>query len=150
VPPNLPLLIDPSGVYVRPEGQVFIAGGPATPHPQADSPCFDVDYDQFETLIWPTLAARSSAFEAIKFVRAWAGQYEMNLFDHNALIGWTPGVEGLLIVAGFSGHGMQHAPAAGRGVAELILDGRYTSLDLSALDPDRLRQGRAIEELNII
>jgi glycine/D-amino acid oxidase-like deaminating enzyme len=149
-PGDLPLVIDPSGVYVRPEGRYFIAGGPATPHPDLESPCFDVDYDQFESLIWPTLAARSSAFEAIKFVRAWAGQYEMNLFDHNALIGWTPGVEGMVIVAGFSGHGMQHAPAAGRGVAELIVDGRYTSLDLSALDPDRLRQGRPIEELNVI
>ena len=150
VPPELPLIIDPDGVYVRPEGALFIAGGPATPHPGRAPPCFDVDYDQFETLIWPTLAARCAAFEAIKFVRAWAGQYEMNLFDHNALVGWTPGVEGHLMMAGFSGHGMQHAPAAGRGVAELIFDGRYTTLDLSALDPGRLCERRPIQELNVI
>ena len=81
---------------------------------------------------------------------AWAGHYEMNLFDHNAVIGWVPGTDGLMVATGFSGHGMQHAPAAGRGVAELILHGRFATIDLSDLSFDRIVEGRPIRELNII
>ena len=61
----------------------------------------------------------------------------MSTFDHNALIGWTPGVDNLMIAAGFSGHGMQHAPATDRGVAEPITRGRFQTPDLSSLSVDR-------------
>jgi glycine/D-amino acid oxidase-like deaminating enzyme len=149
-PADLPLLIDPSGLWIRPEGGYFIVGGPATPHPHAPAPCFDVDHAQFEQALWPALAARIPAFETLRLIRAWAGQYEMNLFDHNALLGWAPGAPGLMLVTGFSGHGLQHAPAAGRGVAELILDGGFTTLDLADLDPARVAGGRPLRELNII
>jgi FAD-dependent oxidoreductase domain-containing protein 1 len=74
----------------------------------------------------------------------------MNSFDHNAVIGWAPGIRGLMLAAGFSGHGMQHSPAAGRGVAELLTAGHFDTLDLSALSPDRLVENRPIIELNII
>jgi len=113
--PAFPLIIDPSGVYVRPEGEVFIAG--AAPAPERDPPAvdFEVDHAFFEETIWPVLAARVPAFEAIKPGRAWAGHYDMNLFDHNAIVGRLPGVDKLLIAVGFSGHGLQQAPAVGRG-----------------------------------
>jgi glycine/D-amino acid oxidase-like deaminating enzyme len=81
---------------------------------------------------------------------AWAGHYEMNRFDQNALIGWTPGLEGLMLATGFSGHGMQHSPAAGRAVAELITAGRFETLDLSALSPERLVRNEPLVELNIV
>ena len=146
----IPLVIDPSGLYVRPEGQIFLAGGPATPVSGSDPLALEVDYGQFEDFIWPALAARIPAFERIKMTSAWAGHYEMNRFDHNALIGWTPGVEGLILATGFSGHGMQHSPAAGRAVAELITAGRFETLDLSALSPERLVRNEPFVELNIV
>ncbi len=146
-PPNMPLVIDPQGVYVRPEGSNFITGGPATP---AEDPfALTVDHAQFEDFIWPVLAARIPAFERIKMTGAWAGHYEVNAFDHNALIGWAPNVEGLMLATGFSGHGMQHSPAAGLGVAELILNGRFQTLDLSTFTPQRLIRNQPIVELNI-
>ena len=148
-PRDMPLVIDPQGVYVRPEGPNFITGGPATPTNDPDPFALDVDYAQFEDFIWPVLAARIPAFERIKMTRAWAGHYEMNQFDHNALIGWVPGVDGLVVASGFSGHGMQHSAAAGRGVAELIITGGFTTLDLSTFSPDRLASNQPIVELNI-
>jgi glycine/D-amino acid oxidase-like deaminating enzyme len=74
----------------------------------------------------------------------------MNVFDHNAIIGWSPGPAGFMIATGFSGHGMQHSPAAGRGVAELILSGGFMTLDLSQLSPARLIANQPIVELNVI
>ena len=108
--PGFPLLIDPTGVYVRPEGDLYIAGG--TPPPENDPPAtdFEVDHAFFEETIWPVLAARVPAFEAIRPGRAWAGHYDMNLFDHNAIVGPLPGIAGILIATGFSGHGLQQAP----------------------------------------
>jgi len=148
-PRAMPLVIDPQGVYVRPEGPNFITGGPATPTNDPDPFSLNVDYAQFDEFIWPVLAARIPAFEQIKMTRAWAGHYEVNQFDHNALIGWTPGVEGLMLATGFSGHGMQHSAAAGRGVAEIITSGGFTTLDLSTFSPTRLVTNQPIVELNI-
>jgi glycine/D-amino acid oxidase-like deaminating enzyme len=143
----MPLVIDPQGVYVRPDGPNFITGGPATPSEEPFA--LNVDHAQFEDFIWPVLAARIPAFERIKMTGAWAGHYEVNAFDHNALIGWAPDAEGLMLATGFSGHGMQHSPAAGRGVAELILEGGFTTLDLSTFSPRRLTRNQPIVELNI-
>jgi FAD-dependent oxidoreductase domain-containing protein 1 len=148
-PQNMPLVIDPQGVYVRPEGPNFITGGPATPSNDPDPFALDVDYGQFDDFIWPVLAARIPAFEQIKMTRAWAGHYEVNEFDHNALIGWAPGIEGLMLATGFSGHGMQHSPAAGRGVAELIMTDGFATLDLSAFSPSRLIANQPLVEFNI-
>lgn len=145
--PDIPLVVDPSGFYVRPEGDGFIAGGPAV---RPDDPELEPDYEQFDDFIWMMLAHRIPAFERIRMTRAWSGYYEMNSFDHNGLIGPVPGVDRLLIAAGFSGHGMQHSPATGLGVAELLLHGEYRTLDLTPLSPARLAARRPVEELNII
>ncbi len=146
---KMPLIVDPSGFYVRPEGDGYIAGGPVY-LPDADPEDLDADYQQFDDFLWPHLAHRVPAFERIRMTRAWAGHYEMSLLDHNAFIGWTPETANLVTATGFSGHGMQHSPATGRGVAELILHGGYRTLDLSALSLDRLSRAEPIEELNII
>lgn len=147
-PTELPLVVDPTGLYVRPEGALFICGGPATP---ADDPlALDVEYHLFDEFVWPTLANRIPAFEAIKMTRAWAGHYEMNMFDGNALIGRLPGWDNLYVCGGFSGHGMQHAPAAGRGVAELIATSGYRTIDLGVFTPERIARGEPIVEQNII
>lgn len=149
--PGFPLLIDPSGVYARPEGAGFICG--SAPAPEADSEAwgdFEVEHDFFEEVVWPVLAARVPAFEAIKPGRAWAGHYDMNLFDHNALVGRVPGYDNAFLASGFSGHGLQQSPAVGRGVSELIVSGRFTSLDLSALSVDRIGENRPLIERNVV
>ncbi|WP_114374167.1 NAD(P)/FAD-dependent oxidoreductase [Elioraea thermophila] len=149
---GLPLLIDPSGAYLRPEGEGFICG--ASPPPDEDPDVAAEDFDLidgfFEERVWAPIAARVPALERIRLERAWAGHYDFNTFDHNALIGPIPGVSGLFAACGFSGHGLQQAPSTGRGLAELALWGRYVAMDLSPLGFDRLADGRRVEERAVV
>lgn len=145
-----PLVIDTTGVWFRPEGEGFICG--ASPAEADDLPGLplEVDGHQFEDVIWPALAARVPAFGAIKVTRAWAGYYEVNTFDHNALLGPAPGLPNVYFANGFSGHGIQQSPAVGRAIAELIVHGRYVSLDLSIFGVERIAAGRPVIEKNVI
>ncbi len=148
--PGCPLLIDPSGVWLRPEGQGFIAGAPPRGDDADDVPLEAIDHALFDAVIWPTLAARIPAFEALRVRSAWSGYYEMNAFDHNAVVGAVPGWANAYIACGFSGHGMQHAPAVGRALAERIATGRYASIDLAPLSAERLLRGEPLIEDNVI
>jgi FAD-dependent oxidoreductase domain-containing protein 1 len=159
---NCPLLIDTSGAYCRPEGkrsaegQMFICG--ASPVDGQHDPDWDesaadvedVDWSFFEETVWPALAHRIPAFEAIRPGRAWAGPYDMNGLDGNAIVGPAVGVTNLYLANGFSGHGLQQSPAVGRGLAEHIAHGRYLSLDLADLGHERIVAGRPLREANII
>jgi glycine/D-amino acid oxidase-like deaminating enzyme len=145
---DCPLVIDPSGFWFRPEGRQFIGG--RTPDDDADDLPLEPNLAEFDEAFWTGLAHRVPAFEALRIENAWAGYYEMNLFDHNALLGAHPAIDNLLFATGFSGHGMQQAPAVGRGIAELIVHGAYRSLDLSVLSVARLAEGRRIIEANVI
>lgn len=148
--PNCPLVIDPSGAYFRPEGAGFICG--ISPDEANDPEChdFDVDHALFDDTLWPILAHRVPAFEAIKVESAWAGHYDVNTLDHNVILGAHPDVDNLLFANGFSGHGLQQAPAVGRALAELVCHGGYRSLDLSALGWARVREGRRVREVNVV
>jgi glycine/D-amino acid oxidase-like deaminating enzyme len=148
--PGFPLLIDPSGVYARPEGDLYICGSAPPPDRDPAAEDFEVDHGFFEESIWPVLAARVPAFESVKPGRAWAGHYDMNVFDHNAIVGPLPGLEGLLVATGFSGHGLQQAPAVGRGLAELATAGRYVTLDLTPLGYERVAAKRPLVEQNVV
>ncbi|MDF1600675.1 FAD-binding oxidoreductase [Mesorhizobium sp. YIM 152430] len=149
---DMPLLVDPSGVYVRPEGAVYITGGaenPATDGP-ADPADFEPDWPLFEDKIWPVLAARIPAFEVLRSGRAWAGHYDYNSLDQNAVIGPHPDVANFLFANGFSGHGLQQAPAVGKALAEWIVHGEYRTVDCTAFGYGRIAENRPFRELNVI
>ena len=153
---GFPLLIDTTGVWCRAEGEGFIGG--VSPAAGEDDPDWrdddaatqEVDWALFEERVWPALAQRVPAFEAIRPGRAWAGPYDMNLLDHNAILGPAGGPENFHLCNGFSGHGLQQSPAVGRGLAELIVHGRYTTLDLSDLGYQRILAKRPLLERNVI
>lgn len=149
---DMPLLVDPSGIYVRPEGSVYLTGGaePEEGDHAPDPGDFEVNWPLFEEVIWPVLATRIPAFEAIKPTRAWAGHYDYNTLDQNAVIGPHPQVGNFIFANGFSGHGLQQAPAVGKALAELIVHGGYRTVDCSAFRYERVAEGRAFRELNVI
>jgi FAD-dependent oxidoreductase domain-containing protein 1 len=145
-----PLTIDPTGVYFRPEGASFICG--VSPPEGRDPDCLDLDveYELFEETVWPTLAHRVPAFESIKLQRAWAGLYDYNTLDQNAILGPHPGLVNFHAANGFSGHGLQQSPAVGRAIAELIAYGAFRSLDLRRFSYERVIAGRPLRELNVV
>lgn len=147
-----PLVIDPSGIWFRPEkirGQ-FLCGSPPRGEDANDLPLDYVDHGLFEEHIWPALAHRVPALDAVKVTSSWAGYYEMNDFDHNGLVGIMPPWTNAYTACGFSGHGLQQAPAVGRGLAELIATGGYRSLDLRGLRVSRMAEGAPLLEQNVI
>lgn len=147
---DLPLTIDPSGVHVRTDGRHYLAGCP----PDTDTPVafddFEMDHDIFEQKVWPAIAHRIPAFERVKVINEWAGHYAFNTLDQNAIVGRHPEVSNMIFANGFSGHGLQQAPAVGRGVAELIVHGGYRTLDLSDLGVERVLAGQPLRERAVI
>ncbi len=147
----LPLTIDPSGVHFRQDGKTtYMAGGHSAVDPAADPMDFSMDQSLWEEHIWPTIATRIPQFEAIKVVREWVGQYDMNTLDHNAIIGPHDRIENFLFLNGFSGHGLQQSPAMGRAISEWVTYGGYRSLDMTPLGFDRVKKGKAYTETAII
>jgi FAD-dependent oxidoreductase domain-containing protein 1 len=147
--PGCPLVID-RGVYFRPEGGRFIAGVSPPPERDPSDPDFAVDVALFDDVIWPALAHRVAAFNQLRVISSWAGHYDVNDFDQNGLIGLHPAYDNFICACGFSGHGMQQAPAVGRGVAELIAHGAYRTLDLAPLALTRLSDNRPLRELIVV
>ncbi|UHL64161.1 FAD-binding oxidoreductase [Paralcaligenes sp. KSB-10] len=143
-----PLVIDPSGAYFRPEGAGFIGGIAPADDPQCID--FEVQYELFEEVLWPLLAARVPAFEAIRCTHGWAGHYDMNTLDHNLIIGAHPDIENLLFANGFSGHGLQQAPAVGRALSELVLFNGFRTLDLTRMGWSRILDNTPIIEKNVV
>jgi FAD-dependent oxidoreductase domain-containing protein 1 len=146
----MPLVFDTSGMWIRPEGDGFICGiSPSAdndPHPGDD---FNPDLHLLEDPLWPILAHRIPALEQLRLQRAWAGHYDQCLLDHNAVVGPIPDIPNLIIASGFSGHGVQHGPATGRAVSELIRFGEYRTLDLAPLGYQRVRDNQPMWE-NVI
>ncbi|MDP8250755.1 NAD(P)/FAD-dependent oxidoreductase [Pseudochrobactrum saccharolyticum] len=147
---RLPLMIDPSGVFCRPEGRFFLTGCPPVEDPAVDWDDFTPRYEEFEEIIWPALAERSPAFEAIKVVNQWAGHYDFNVLDHNLIVGRHPEVENFIYANGFSGHGLQQGPATGRAVSELITYNGFRTLDLSEVGYERVIANKPFLEKAVI
>ena len=136
----------PRGALVK----FYLGGTYPKNDPEVDFEDFDVLHEEFDEEVWPILAERVPAFEGIKVVNFWAGHYDFCVLDHNAIVGPHPRIRNLLFANGFSGHGLQQAPAVGRGIAEWIATGRYQSLDLSPLGYERIERGAPIRELNVV
>lgn len=146
----LPLTIDPSGVHVRSDGAYYMAGcAPLDDQPAAYDD-FDLDHDLWQSHVWPIIATRIPAFEQIRVIHEWTGHYAYNTLDQNAILGPHPDMPNLYMANGFSGHGLQQAPAVGRGIAEHITHGGYKTIDLSPLGMERILANRPLREPNVI
>lgn len=145
--PNFPMLFDTSGLWIRPEGNGYIGGIQPLPEHDADADGdFVPHHAMLEDPYWPLLAERIPAMEQLRLQRAWAGHYEVNTLDHNGVVGPHDGFGNLLFATGFSGHGVMHAPAVGRAVAELITAGTYRTIDLGALGWGRIASSTPMVE----
>jgi glycine/D-amino acid oxidase-like deaminating enzyme len=146
-----PLTVDPSGVWFRPEGRFFLCGKSPEEHQEPVATDLDlIDHAFFESEVWPRLAMRVPAFESVKVVNAWAGYYDYNPLDQNAVIGPHPRLGNFYFANGFSGHGAQQGAPAGRAIAELIAHGAFQTIDLVRLGYGRIAEGRPLLEHNVI
>ncbi len=144
----LPLTILPSGLYFRTEtgGQILLGKSM-----DEDPIGFDFNWDdkRFMEILWPELAELVPAFDTLKLVRGWAGLYAVNTLDGNAILGEWPDLKGFFLANGFSGHGLQQAPAVGRYLTELII-GRTPTLDLSIFRPERILENKPLSEGGLV
>jgi len=134
---TLPALFLPSGLYIIHEGEGLFMCGKSLPDDPITYDDFRWERKKFEEVIWPELVEDLPEFDRLKILRGWAGLYEVNTLDGNAILGEWPGLKGFFLANGFSGHGFQQCHAVGRYIAELIL-GRSPALDLSIFSPQRI------------
>ncbi|XP_063589994.1 FAD-dependent oxidoreductase domain-containing protein 1-like [Penaeus indicus] len=149
---DCPLLIDPNGTYFRREGLggLYLCGQSPTDEHEPSIENLDVDYEFFESNVWPTIANRVSAFENLKLQSSWAGYYDYNCFDQNGIIGLHPIFTNMFIATGFSGHGIQQAAGVGRAVMESILHGEYHTINLERFGFERVLTNEPLFEQNIV
>ncbi|XP_070221272.1 FAD-dependent oxidoreductase domain-containing protein 1 isoform X4 [Bos mutus] len=143
-----PLVADSSGAYFRREGlgNNYLGSCSPTEEEEPDPGNLEVDYDFFQEKVWPRLAQRVPAFETLKVRSAWAGYYDYNTFDQNGVVGPHPLVINMYFATGFSGHGLQQAPAVGRAVAEMVLEGHFQTINLSPFLFSRFYFGEKAQE----
>jgi sarcosine oxidase subunit beta len=149
LPARLPMVIDMSnGFHFRPEGPGFLLAWPD----EHETVGFNTQFDpEFIEKILTRAVDRVPCFAEAEVNprRCWAGLYEVTP-DHHAIIGPAPGVEGLFLANGFSGHGVMHSPATGRIVSELIVDAACSSFDASVLRAERFAEGNLLEETAVL
>ena len=149
-PHRFPVVVDPGGVHWRHDDPVAL-GDPdriIVARTKLDEPPgenFDCDQARWTTGFRPPLVARLPAFEAAELLEGWAGLYEMTP-DHNPLLGEHPELAGFYLANGFSGHGLMMAPATGTALAELLMTGASTSVDIGSFDPGRFARGEEFRD----
>lgn len=147
--PRMPLIKDPDRLVIRPEGPGYSVGLVRSDEPRGFN--FDVEPGYFESVVWPACASRIPAFEELKLKREWAGLYDECELDGNMILGNWPGkLDNFYVACGFSGHGLMHAPAVGRALSELIVKGRYETIDLSRMGYQRVLDHAPYAETGII
>jgi glycine/D-amino acid oxidase-like deaminating enzyme len=143
---TMPLTNSPSGVTFRQEGAGFTAGQTDTNVPFGFD--FSVKHHMFDEVVWPYLAHRVPAFEALQVKRGWAGHYAYNRMDGNTIIGkFIGGLDNFYVATGFTGAGLQKGPAIGRAMTELLLDGGYQTIDLSRMSYQRVIDEKPLLEV---
>ncbi|RWE32148.1 MAG: FAD-binding oxidoreductase, partial [Mesorhizobium sp.] len=150
IPGRMPNVIDLSGTFVRPEGELFLTGNTPQRDGPADYDDFEMHFEEFDDHIWPALWHRIPAFDALKVQTSWTGHYEYNMLDHNGIVGFHPDVKNFMFANGFSGHGLQQSPAVGRAVSELIVHGTFQTLDLSPFCYERIPRNEPFLEEAVI
>ncbi|RFB81147.1 NAD(P)/FAD-dependent oxidoreductase [Methylovirgula sp. 4M-Z18] len=150
IPGRMPNVIDLSGTFVRPEGELFLTGNTPLDDRAADYDDFEMDHSEFDERIWPALWHRIPCFDALKVQQSWTGHYEYNTLDHNGIVGFHPAVSNFMFANGFSGHGLQQSPAVGRAVSELIIHGAFQTLDLSPFRYERIPRNEPFLEEAVI
>jgi sarcosine oxidase subunit beta len=146
IPADFPFVIDfARSLYFHRDGDGLLIGMSN----QGQAPGFDQSVDEdFELTNLEAAIVRMPSVERAGRVAHWAGLYEVTP-DAHPIFGHTP-VEGFFVVAGFSGHGFMHGPVAGKLMAECMLDGRFSTVDVSMLDLARFEEGRLIREYNVV
>ncbi|MEX2314096.1 MAG: FAD-binding oxidoreductase, partial [Thermomicrobiales bacterium] len=147
VPSTAPMTIEfARSLYFHPESRGFLFGMSNKDEPTSDNKAVDEDWlaATVEALI-----ERAPVFENASVLRGWAGFYEVTP-DDNPLLGHVPGLDGFIVASGFSGHGFMQGPAIGLAIAELVIDGRTRTIDLSAFRPSRFQEGELLQEHNVI
>jgi FAD-dependent oxidoreductase domain-containing protein 1 len=145
----LPYVKDVNRLAFRPEGKGYTGGLPTLAEPRGYN--FETDHGYFENVVWPALANRFPQFEKTKCKNTLPGLYDQNDLDGNPIIGpWEGECENFYLATGFSGHGLMHAPATGRAIAELILHRRFQTLDLTRLGWKRVVDNQPYPEQGII
>lgn len=133
-------------LYFHPESHGFLFGMSNKDEPSSENKVVD---DDWMVATVEALIERAPIFEQAKILRGWAGFYEVTP-DDNPLVGPVPDLDGFLVAAGFSGHGFMQGPAIGRVVAEIVVDGAASTIDVSAFRPSRFREGVLAQEHNVI
>ena len=147
--PPMPLIKDPDRLVIRPEGKGYSVGLVDSNEPRGFN--FEMDPTYFENVVWPACASRVPAFEALKLRREWVGLYDQCELDGNMILGNWPGrLDNFYVACGFSGHGLMHAPAVGRALAELIVKGRFETIDLTRMGYARVLANQPYAETGIL
>src|SRR5690349_3210798 len=146
VPEDFPFVIDfARSLYFHREGEGLLIGMSN----QAEKPGFDQNVDEeFEFMNLEAAINRMPLLEQASRASHWAGLYEVTPDAHPIFGGSN--LKGFSICAGFSGHGFMHGPVAGKLMSEYILDGKFSTLDVSMLDLARFEEGRLIKEYNVV
>ena len=146
----IPMVIDmTNGFHFRPESLGFLLAW----NDPAETSSFNTNFEpSFIEKILERAADRVPCFEnlAINPKRAWAGLYEMTP-DHHCILGPVPEVDGFFCANGFSGHGVMHAPATGKILADLITTGKTNVVsEVEALSPARFAKGELLHETAVL
>jgi sarcosine oxidase subunit beta len=146
IPEDFPFVIDfAQSLYFHREGDGLLIGMSN----QNEKPGFDQSVDEeFEMENFEAAMERMPLLERASRASHWAGLYEVTP-DAHPIFGGSP-VKGFTICSGFSGHGFMHGPVAGKLMTEYILDGEFSTLDVSMLDLARFEEGRLIKEYNVV
>lgn len=142
---GMPSLFLPSGVYALPESDRTWVMAWSRPEDPIGFDFTPAGRRRFTDVIWPELLRNVPVFDSLEVRTSWAGLYDVNTLDGNAIIGEWPTIGGLLLATGFSGHGFQQCPAVGRYLAEHIL-GRSPTIDLARLGGERILDNEPLYE----